>query len=420
VWIFNHYAGTPSVTNGLRHYNFAKNLIKAGYPTTVFASSAIHNSNKNLIVGEETHITDDSEGVPFTYIRTRNYQDNGKSRILNMIDYYKGLLKVTKYFDKPDIIIASSVHPLTLVAGIKIANKLGVPCICEIRDLWPESFLAYDIMKKSNLTVKLLYAGEKWIYKKADKLIFTMEGGKEYIIDKGWEKSVDLNKVHHINNGVDLEVFNCNRDKYILDDADLNDSGTFKVIYTGSIRRVNKVGLLLDAALILMKKGNEKIKFLIYGNGDELDSLQQRVIDENLSNVMFKGRIEKKYIPYINSMGQLNIVLGESLPLFKYGVSMNKLFDYFASEKPTLSTFKTGYSILDKYKSGIEIEDNSAEKIADSILHFYNMDRDRYKEYCNNALRAAHDYSSEMLTGRLIGIINSTSICLKNKYKGDD
>lgn len=410
VWIFNHYAGTPSVTSGLRHYNFAKYLIKAGYPTTVFAASAIHNSNKNLIKGNEAYIINDGEDVPFIYIKTRNYQGNDKSRILNMIDYYKGLFKVTKNFDKPDVIIASSVHPLTLVAGIKIAKKMGVPCICEARDLWPESLVAYNIMKKSNPILKLLYAGEKWIYRKADKLIFTMEGGKKYIIDKGWDKAVDLNKVNHINNCVDLEVFSYNRDNYILDDVDLNDTNAFKVIYTGSIRRANKVGLLLDTASLLMNKGNEKIKFLIYGDGDELDSLKQRVINDNISNVIFKGRVGKKYIPYITSMGQLNIIPGESLPLFKYGVSMNKLFDYFASGKPTLSTLVTGYSILEKYKSGIEIEECSTDKIADSILHFYNMERGKYKEYCDNALRAAHDYSSVILTDRLIVVINSTSV----------
>ena len=41
------------------------------------------------------------------------------------------------------------VHPLTLVAGIKIGKKLKVPCICEIRDLWPESFIAHNILKRT-------------------------------------------------------------------------------------------------------------------------------------------------------------------------------------------------------------------------------------------------------------------------------
>ena len=55
---------------------------------------------------------------------------------------------------KPDIILASSVHPFTLVAGIKIAKKFGVPCICEVRDLWPESIVAYGALKKRSMIAK--------------------------------------------------------------------------------------------------------------------------------------------------------------------------------------------------------------------------------------------------------------------------
>ena len=31
----------------------------------------------------------------------------------------------------------------------------------------------------------------------------TWEGGKDYIIDQGWEKFVDLSKIKHISNGVE-------------------------------------------------------------------------------------------------------------------------------------------------------------------------------------------------------------------------
>jgi len=407
IWIFNHYAGEPSVTNGLRHYNFAKYLIKKGYPTTIFAASTIHNSYKNLIKGEESYIESDSQGVPFVYLKARNYQRNGKKRVLNMVDYYRGLFKVTKNFEKPDVIIASSVHPLTLVAGIKIAKRFGIKCICEVRDLWPESFVAYGLISKNNPILKLLYLGEKWIYKQADQLIFTMEGGKNYIIDKGWAKSIDLNKVHHLNNGVDLEIFNYNKTNFILGDEDLKDSQTFKVIYTGSIRKANKMDLIIEVAKSLTESGIKNIKLIIYGDGDSLESLKQQAIKYELSNIAFKGKVEKKYIPFITSMADLNIILGENLPIFNYGVSMNKIFDYLASGKPTLVTFKANYSIIERLGAGLEIEDNSTAKIVESIRYFCNLDSDRYSEYCNNALRGIKEYSFEVLAERLIDIINS-------------
>ncbi len=304
--------------------------------------------------------------------------------------------------------------PLTLIAGIIVARKLNIPCFCEVRDLWPESFVAYGIINKNSPLLRLLYIGERWIYKKADKLIFTMQGGKDYIIEKGWDKAsggpIDLDKVHHINNGVDLEAFDYNKEHFQIDDADLKDNESFKVIYVGSIRLVNNLGLLLDTAKILKERGESKIKFLIWGDGNELEALKQRVQQEGLTNVSFKGRVDKKYVPYITSCGQLNIVLGKSSPLYKYGGSLNKMFDYFASGKPTLFTFRLGYSLIERYDAGVELNAGNEDDIADALLYFARLSEERYKTYCANARIAANDFDFNVLTNKLAKILEDETI----------
>lgn len=413
IWCFHHYSTPPTMSGLTRPYDFGKELIEKGYNVKVFSSAYLHYSGENLIKDKSEFTVNSDNIVPFIFIRTSTYNGSGLRRVCNMALFYFRLVKIAfnSSFkkEKPDIIIASSPHPLTLIAGIKTAKKFGIPCICEVRDLWPESFVAYGIIGKNNPIIKLLYAGEKWIYKKADKLIFTMEGGKDYIIEKGWEKAsggpIDLNKVYHINNGVDLDVFNYNRAHYQIDDSDLERENIFKVIYAGSIRMVNKVGLLLDAARILKEEGAEDIKILIWGDGDEKERLEERVKEEKLTSVCFKGRVDKKYIPYIVSQSQLNIVLGEDLPLYNYGISANKIFEYFAAERPVLFTIKTGYSIIDKYGVGIELSNSSPAKIAEAILYFKNLSKDEYDKYCMNAKRAADDYDFARLTEQLIQII---------------
>ena len=100
------------------------------------------------------------DSVPYGFIKTRLYHGNGRNRILNMLDYYRRIKKVllnkNTGFGRPDIIIASSVHPLTLLAGEKIARKLNVPCICELRDLWPETLVELEIINKDNFVTKLM------------------------------------------------------------------------------------------------------------------------------------------------------------------------------------------------------------------------------------------------------------------------
>lgn len=409
VWIFNQYNMPPEYGHLNRHYNFGKFLKEAGYNPVVFVGSFLHNTDIQMIKNHDHYKVYDNCNFPYIFIRTCDYSKSKLKRVYAMFEYNRNLYKTVTDLEKPDVIIGSSAHPLAAIAAIKLAKKYKCKAVVEVRDLWPESFAAYNIISKRNPILKLLYAGEKWIYKKADKLIFTMEGGKDYIVKKRWDKSsggpIDLSKVYHINNGVDLSVFDNNSEQYQIEDPDLDNENTFKVIYTGSIRMVNKVGFLLDAAKILREKGAENIKLLIWGDGDEKKRLQERVTEEELTNVCFKGRVDKKYIPYIASKGQLNIALGENMSLFDFGISANKMFEYFAAGKPVLFTIKSGYSIIDKYSTGIELSDSSAMSIADAILYFKNLSKDEYEKYCINAKKASHDYDFQKLTEKLIELI---------------
>ena len=125
------------------------------------------------------------------------------------------------------------------------------------------------------MIAKILYRGEKWIYKRADALIFTMEGGKEYIISKGWNRpekhGIELQKIHYINNGVDLEEIEMQRKMEIYDNPVFLNIKGWKIIDTGSIREVNDVGKILDAAKYLI---DLDVTFCIFGDGDQREKLE--------------------------------------------------------------------------------------------------------------------------------------------------
>ncbi len=409
IWIFNHYAGPPSVTTGLRHYYFAKELIAAGYSVTVFAASTIHNTNRNLIEDDRPYLEMEEDGVPFVFVRTDSYQGNGKKRIINMVQYYRRLFKVTRHFSKPDVILGSSVHPLACVAAIKLAKKYRCRCIAEIRDLWPESFVSYGLLGKPSPLMKLLYAGEKWIYKKADALIFTMEGGKDYLVEKGWDKVIPLDKVYHINNGIDLNSFQENQRNFRLNDADLEDSSTFKVIYAGSVRKVNHLQTLVLTAEELQKKQASHIRLLVYGDGDERESLENLTAEKDLQNIIFKGRVDKKYIPFILSHADVNLIHVQSTPIMRFGCSLNKLFDYFASGKPILSDLKVNYDLIEKYQAGIVLSTQEPSVLAETLCKMSDMPMEERKRMGQNALKAAADHDYPGLTKKLIGVLETVA-----------
>jgi len=36
IWVFNHYAVTPDLPGGTRHYDLSKELVKRGHDITIF------------------------------------------------------------------------------------------------------------------------------------------------------------------------------------------------------------------------------------------------------------------------------------------------------------------------------------------------------------------------------------------------
>ena len=282
-------------------------------------------------------------------------------------------------------------------------------CICEARDLWPEAIISYSSrIKRNSIIAKILYAGEKWIYKRADAIIFTQEGGPDYIREHGWDKEhggpIDMNKTYHINNGVDLSAFDQNLKEFWLDDPDMDDPNTFKVIYTGAIRRINNLGLIVDAAKLVK---NPLIRFIIFGDGDELEILKKRLIDENISNVVFKGRVNKQYIPSIDVRSDVNVVHWEMNPLLRVGESYNKSFEYFAAGKPVFYTIRPGYSIVEKYHCGRLTDGFTPQDIANGIEAMAALSDEEKAEMAKNARHVAEIYDFKNLTKKLIEIIES-------------
>lgn len=409
----NHYATNSYFNKGGRHYWLAENLIKNDYEATVFCANTRHPMKEIVDTKGSKFTVKETEDIPYVFVKTTEYAGNSVSRVKNMVNFARNLGIVAKTYakkeGKPDVILASSVHPLTLVAGIRIAKKFNVPCICEVRDLWPESIVEFQGANRKSLVIKSLRKGEKWIYKKADRLIFTMEGGVDYITDNKWDKDqggpIDISKVYHINNGTDLELYRRNIKENPYIDGDLDNPDIFKVVYAGSIRKANNIGLIIDAAKYVGEKYGDEIKFLIFGDGNEKQALQQRCIDENIENVVFKGIVEKRQIPNILSKSNLNILNYASHNIWKYGGSQNKMFEYLASGKPILSTIKMGYDIIEKYKAGISLESQSATSIGDAVIKIKEMDKASYEELSNNSKLAAKDYDFKVLTNKLIDII---------------
>lgn len=403
IWMLNHYATNMYFDGAGRHHSLAKYLIRMGHDVRIFCSNYGHNGGDNIEITRDDSL--DCKGkdeVNYTFIKTTPYTGNGISRIKNMISFYINVQRICKRKVKketrPDIILASSVHPLTLVAGIKIAKKFKIPCVCEIRDIWPLTLVEFKKLKKNSLLHKILLKLELWTYKNADKIIFTMEGGNEYIKDMHWDKIVPKEKIEYVNNGVDLELFESNKEKYQYNDEYLKE-GNKTFVYAGSIGQANKVDKILEVAEKCMKNNLKDINFLIFGDGPQKERIEREANNMGLKNIKFRGHVEKKYIPSIVSKSYANLIFIEQIDLYKYGTSSNKSFDYLAAAKPIVLDYNFAYNYILNNRCGIV-----NENLYEGVNEILNINKEIYRKICMNAKETAAIFDFNNLAEKMYKI----------------
>lgn len=396
ILILAHYGQQPPQNTMRRYHNWGKELVSRGYKVTIIAASSLHNTNIDYV---DLLGTDSSEfeGVKYQYIKTQSYSGNGLGRMRNMLQYCIGIRRFS-YFD-PDIIIIGEAY---LFGFARNAFK-NTPIITDTADLWPESIVEYAGFSRENPLIKYLYHIEKKAYISSDALIFSMEGGIDYLNEQSYTDKINYNKVFHINMGCDLKA--C--DQYLeefKEDLPWNMS-KFNIVYCGSIRPANQVSQICEAAKELQKQGIDSVEFQIYGNGDQLESLEKYVKENRLSNVHFYGRFKKENIPGILSHANASLLTYKQVHLMKYGGSQSKLFDYLASGTPIICNAKWGYNLIERYNCGVVTEDQTPEAFVKAIKHLLSMSEEEIAQMGQNGRKVAEMYDQPQLVDKLCEVL---------------
>jgi glycosyltransferase involved in cell wall biosynthesis len=392
IWIFNHHALTPDMSGGTRHFDFAKELIKRGHKVTIFASSFHYATHKELKNYTENYFIKESyDGVDFIWLKTRPYQGNGIGRVLNMLDYMFKVQNISLTCKKPDVIIGSSVHLFAVYAAYKVAKKFDVPFIMEVRDIWPQTLIDLGMSKWHPFVILLGYL-EKFLYKKAAKIITLLPFAYRHIEKFGVKKE----NIIWISNGVDISNFI---------DIKSNKSEYFNVTYTGSISTANVLETLFYVAKKLDKKYN--IQFNIVGDGNLKDVFKNYVKEENITNVNFIDSVSKDKIPQILADSDILYVGLKDSPLYKYGISLNKIYDYLASSKPIIFASNAENNPIDDAKAGITIPPEDEIMLQKSILKLYTMsEKERKSNFSNGFEYVKNNFSIQSLTDKLENLLN--------------
>lgn len=381
IIILNHHAGAPDTGGGGRHYELGKFLSEHGNKVSVVASSYI-SSKRNYSTPENVSMSWFNDNFNFIRLRTEPIYTNNLGRFINYYDYMMKASKLDDFGHIPNVIIASSVHPLAWVAGHRLSAKYNAKFIVEVRDLWPLSMYEDFEGLKRTIVFKYFEALERKYYNLADAIVTTAPFAYEYMEEKF---NINRNKVHHIPHGLDIDEFDKNADlnEEILD-AELNKvlNRNFCVTYTGSLSKSEGLPAFVQAAKYL--KDTSDMKLVIVGSGSEEENLSEITDKENLNNVVMIPAQPRDSIPLTLKKSKILFCGLMERKAFKYGISKNKFYDYMAAQKPMIFASSVRASLIDIAECGITIKPDDPKQLAGAIRHLYNNIDTIGKKYGEN------------------------------------
>jgi len=387
IWILNHYASGAGAKGGTRHLDLSKELLTKGHSITIFTSNFNHSSKENEYNLRKSKVIN-NDGVDFYYIKTPAYKKNNIFRLLNMLVYtVKTIFIPLRIKDKPDIIIGSLVHPGAVMSAYILSRILNVPFYFEERDLWPQSIVDITGISESNPIIKMLYKLELFFYRKAKRIIVLFEPAVKYIESKG----IPNEKVIYLPNGTVLDRAKSKKSthKNHIELYDkLNDK--FIITYLGSHGKANYLESILELAKMMEKE--PLYQFVLIGEGTEKQKLIKESNDMGLENIHFLSSIDKEEIGYFLDKSSAGIITIPNLPIYKWGISPNKIYDYLGAGLPVIMQFSHENNIISNNNAGIVSDD-----IKEIAKKMRNLSSNEYEVMSKNATRTAKEFDWSVL-----------------------
>lgn len=381
VLYFHQHFSTPEGSTGTRSYEMAKRLIDRGHQVTMVCGSykgSVTGVNGPFVKGKRRGLVEGIDVLEFEldYSNSMGFLKRTLVFLLFAVKSIKVALS-----ESYDLVFATTT-PLTAgIPGIFARWIRGKKFVFEVRDLWPELPKAMGVI--TNPLVLFLMSILEWVsYHSAHSLIGLSPGIVEGIAKRGIDKS----KISLIPNGCDLELFASSDQKWLPEGLSSDD---FIALFSGTHGVANGLDAVLDAAKVLKERGQDKIKFLLIGNGKLKPHLIKRAQDEGLTNLVFHDPVGKLKLSALMNSVDVGMQILANVPAFYYGTSPNKFFDYLSAGLPVLNNYPGWLaSLIEDNNCGVAVAPESTSEFADALIEL-SGNQDVLEQMANNAKELA-------------------------------
>lgn len=329
VWFVDHHGAVPSKDGrGGRHLWLAKRLRQHGWDASLIVASTTHPAGAQRLHGFRRNTLTSEEGVPALWIKTNAYGYSTLLRVLGMANFAANLVLPgsTRRLQAPDVVVGSTVHPLAAWAGWRLARQRKVPFVFEIRDVWPETLVDLGAVRRGGLAERTLRRLSVRLASEAEAVISPLPFVDKWLEDNG----LGGKPFSWISNGADVDAF----EAQMVSAAD----EPFTFMYLGAHGTANNLELILDAFNTACEaRPSLPMRLRLVGDGPKKAELREHAMAlPHGDRIFFEERIPSTEVPRRSAEADALVAVLRDEEVYRYGISLNKLFSYMAAGKPVV------------------------------------------------------------------------------------
>jgi glycosyltransferase involved in cell wall biosynthesis len=359
VWFVNQYAGSPRRGMEFRHYELGRALVALGHTVIVISGSYSH-LFANAPATAATYTLEDLDGLRYCWVKVPAYgRAASVGRVWNMFAFMARLYRLPLgRLPAPDAIVVSSPSLFPILPAARWARRFGARLIFEVRDIWPLTLQELGGFSRFNPLVALMGWFERRAYRVADAVVSVFPAAQPHMVAQGMAPA----KFTVIPNGASpdalLEPVGPAPEKVL----EQTRGHPFTVGFVGTLALANCIDVLIEAARLL---AGEDVEFVIVGQGSEEDRLRAMAAD--LPRVAFVGPVDKPEVPATLRAFDVCYIGYRRSPLYRFGISSNKVFDYMAAARPIILAADAANDWIGEAQCGLTIPPADPVALAEAI-----------------------------------------------------
>ncbi len=377
IWYVNHYIIRPTDASDGRPYCIARAFAARGHQVSLIGASHHHLMSPES--ADSHHPVHLPTGVRYSVLPTRAYTTSRVKRLFNMLDFARAIRSLPHsqpagQLPTPEVIIASSPHLFTYPAARRLARHYGSKIIFEVRDIWPQSLIEVGGLPSWHPVIFWMSRIERMAYRTADWVVSLPSHAREYMVARGLANS----RFSWIPNGISPQNWQTHPEPLPTAHQEIFDQyrtvGKFIVVYAGAMGIPNALDTVLD--LHRQADSNRPYHFILIGDGIYKGVLEDRIRRDKIDFVTLLPRITKRQIRSAFAQADACYISLKDQPVFRYGVTPNKLGDYFMAGRPVIYAINAINNMVAEANAGISIPPEDPPALDDAVRTLAAMNQE--------------------------------------------